>query len=387
MLDACREDGRGWCQLKDVSACPFTHGRNHAIRARDLHVVLTESFVCGASCPADVSITLQNSRRRTSNRRMLSLLFSSSTERSLTLAIVFPNLTVGNSLDYEGVRVFPLFSDRKSDLEYLLSEEALADQSVLIREIDEGGSVPELIVENPGDVRVLFVEGEELVGAKQNRILNTSVLVSANSKCTIPVSCVEQNRWRYRSRHFKASGSHSPSSLRRTLKESVTRSLKSRRDYQSDQGAIWKKVAALQAAHAVKSPTAAMSDAFDAYQDRIAEYRERLKYVDGAVGLVVAIGGRVVSLDVFDKPETCRRTWNKLLSGIVFDALEAGPVDEIISVDNVERLLANTEHLSWEQTEAVGDGEEYRAESQHGDHASALSFEDVVVHGSVLATV
>ena len=53
-----------------------------------------------------------------------------------------------------------------------------------------------------GDIRVLFLEGEELVGAKQNRILNTSVLLPARSKIKIPVSCVERGRWAYKSKHF-----------------------------------------------------------------------------------------------------------------------------------------------------------------------------------------
>ena len=43
--------------------------------------------------------------------------------------------------------------------------------------------------------------------------------------------------------------------------------------------------------------------------------------------------------------------------------------------------------LPWEQSEAVGEGEEYRAESNRGDHASALAFHDTVVHGSVVAAV
>ena len=45
-----------------------------------------------------------------------------------------------------------------------------------------------------GDLPLLLPDGEQLVGAKQNRILNMTVLVAAQSEVTIPVSCVEQVR-------------------------------------------------------------------------------------------------------------------------------------------------------------------------------------------------
>ena len=66
---------------------------------------------------------------------------------------------------------------------------------VTVEEVSESGSVPNLLVENKGDIRILFIEGEELVGAKQNRVLNTSVLIAAKSRVKIPVSCVEAGRW------------------------------------------------------------------------------------------------------------------------------------------------------------------------------------------------
>ena len=96
--------------------------------------------------------------------------------------------------------------------------------------------MPDLLVENQGDVPVLFLEGEELVGAKQNRVLNVSVLIAAPSKTKIPVSCVEQDRWGYKSRKFGSSGSHSSSKLRYFLKKSVTRSVLAKRGHRSDQG-------------------------------------------------------------------------------------------------------------------------------------------------------
>lgn len=316
------------------------------------------------------------------------------------MSLALPTMQVGEPLRHHALSVFPLFTEQRGAdgvggprgnvanlaLDYRLSSEALADGSLLVEEISEGGSVPELLVENQGDQRVLFLEGEELVGAKQNRILNTSVLVAAHSTLKVPVSCVEQSRWRYTSRSFGSSGSHSPSKLRRALKSSVTKSVREERGHQSDQGEVWKEVAGLHASHGVASKTAAMSDAFDSHQDRIAEFRAETPYVEGAMGAAVAIGDRVISIDIFDKPETCRKVWDRMLTGVVFDALEAS-ADNVQGATraDVEALLATASDLPWQPAEAVGEGEEHRAESPRGDHASALSFEQVVVHGSVIA--
>jgi hypothetical protein len=302
------------------------------------------------------------------------------------MSLAFPTLRVGDPIRHNTLSVFPLFAGSHRDIDYRLSDEALADQSVVVEEVSESGSVPNLLVENKGDLRVLFLEGEELVGAKQNRILNTSVLVAAHSKLEIPVSCVEQGRWGYKSRHFGSSGSHSPSKLRRALKSSVSRSVKEKRGHASDQGEVWREVALLQASHGVASGTSAMSDTFDTYRDQLTEYRDQLKYVEGATGMAVAVGGKIVAVDLFDKPSTCRKVWDRLLSGVVFDALESTGTEEQASVSDVERTLGLTGDLQWEKADAVGEGDEYRAQSPQGDQASALVFEESVVHGSMVAT-
>ena len=103
--------------------------------------------------------------------------------------------------------------------------------------------------------------------------------------------------------------------------------------------------------------------------------------------MAVAIGERVVSVDVFDKPSTCQKVWERMLSGVVFDAIEAGKTEKAAASSDVEQLLAAAGDLPWEQAQAVGDGEEYRAESKRGDHASALALDDSVIHGSVMTAV
>ncbi len=130
------------------------------------------------------------------------------------MSVSFPHVRVGEPVRCQALSVFPLFDGQQTPVDYLLSDEGIGSGAVTVEEVSEGGSVPNLFVENKGDIRVLFLEGEQLIGAKQNRVLNTSVLIAAKSKVKIPVSCVEQGRWRSRSRHFGSSGSHSPSKLR-----------------------------------------------------------------------------------------------------------------------------------------------------------------------------
>jgi hypothetical protein len=72
--------------------------------------------------------------------------------------------------------------------------------------VSEAGSVPELLVKNLAPSPVLILDGEELIGAKQNRIVNLAILVAAGQTLRIPVSCVEAGRWVHRSREFAAAG-------------------------------------------------------------------------------------------------------------------------------------------------------------------------------------
>ena len=300
------------------------------------------------------------------------------------MSVAFPHVRVGEPIRCQSLSVFPLFDGQMTPVEYLLSDEGIGSGSVTVEEVSEAGSVPDLQVENKGDVRVLFLEGEQLVGAKQNRILNTSVLIAAKTKIKIPVSCVERGRWKYKSRHFGSSGSHSPSKLRYFLKASVSHALDENQGHKSDQGKVWKEIARQQMALGASSETSAMSDTFDTYEKQVAEFQDKLKYVDGATGLAVAIGKKIVAVDLFDKPSTCRKVWGRLMSGLVLDALEEPADQGQAEATDVERLLGTATELPWKKAEPVGEGEEYRAQQGEEVHASALTFGTSSVHFSVV---
>ena len=295
-----------------------------------------------------------------------------------------PSIRIGEPIRHESLTVFPLFSDSSRHVDYLLSHEAIQQGTLTIQEVSEGGSVPDLLVENSGEIRVLFLEGEELVGAKQNRILNTSVLLPARSKTKIPVSCVERGRWLYKSRQFGSGGRHSPSKLRHSLKTSVGESLTRGAGHRSDQGKVWEEVDKQQTKLGVSSKTAAMADSFDAHQQQIDRYSEQFQYPEGAAGLAVAVGDKIVAVDLFDNPGTCRKVWKRLLSGFILDAVGLNAGTGQVNQPAVEATLMALRNSSWEKVEPVGDGEEYRVRSDDGTQASALVFGDSLVHGSVL---
>jgi hypothetical protein len=298
--------------------------------------------------------------------------------------LTFPETRVGDPIRHEALTVFPLFDQAHRNAEYLLSDEALAAGVTTVEEVGQAGSVPTLIVNNQSDSLVLFLEGEELRGAKQNRVLNTSVLVAAKTKTTIPVSCVEQGRWRFTSAFFAHSGSHSSSKLRHLLKASVSRSAKAGHGHGSDQTEVWQEVTRQMECLGAASPTGAMADTYEAHHVRLDEFKDRLKYVEGASGLAVAIGNRVLSVDLFDKPSTCRKVWSRLLTGVVMDALEAGPAQEQVGMDKVEETLVSLRGAPWQQTQPVGVGEEYRSDTKDGRHATALVLGESVIHGSLV---
>ena len=300
--------------------------------------------------------------------------------------LAFPAVQVGSPLCHEALTIFPLFAPAKDEVDYLLSDKALADGTVTVEEVGEAGSVPNLVVNNKAEALVLFLEGEELRGAKQNRVLNTSVLVAAGSKTTIPVSCVEQGRWRYSSPHFTSGGSHASSKLRHVLKKSVSASTYAGRGHSSNQGEVWKEVTRQMVTLGSRSDTSAMADTYLDYQDRLAEFHGQLSYIEGATGLAVGIGKRIVSVDLFDKPSTCRQVWNRLLTGFIMDAVEESANQDRPDAAEVHKALGLLQDAVWTKISAVGTGDEYRFDTQDDQHASALVFQDTVVHGSLIAS-
>jgi len=101
------------------------------------------------------------------------------------------NIVLGDTQTFANLAITPLMAATGSKADYLTLAEAQSMGLAVVTEVSESGSVPTLLLENTAEQAVFLLDGEELVGAKQNRILNLSILIPARTKLEIPVSCVE----------------------------------------------------------------------------------------------------------------------------------------------------------------------------------------------------
>jgi len=229
---------------------------------------------------------------------------------------------IGRKQSYKNLEVFPLLGAAGGRLNYLLLDEALDEKWVDIIEIDEGGSVPDLKVKNRADRMLLLIDGEELVGAKQNRIINTTILIAANTTVLIPVSCVEQGRWDYKSEKFYSEKRVMSPSMRARKAGQVHQSLRMRGESRADQGAIWDAVDEKAMRMEAPSPTMAMEEMYKKNVGSLKDYQKHFRLATGQVGAIFMINGEVVGLDSFGRPDTFAKVFAKMIESYALDALD-----------------------------------------------------------------
>lgn len=235
---------------------------------------------------------------------------------------VLTSVDLGIPGTFRNLTVFPLLANEPGEAGYLTLDEALDGGSVQITEIGEAGSVPELSLKNDGPAPVLLLDGEELVGAKQNRVLNLTILVAARSTLTIPVSCVESGRWHHVSRGFP-SAARAPFAEGRAAKmRDVTASLRTSGTRRSNQGDVWNRIADKAARLGAESDTGAMAAMFERAQAPIDGFVEAFPPDPRQAGAIFAINGRLVGLELFDAPATWRKLAPKLLRSYAVDAID-----------------------------------------------------------------
>jgi hypothetical protein len=228
-----------------------------------------------------------------------------------------------------------------------------------------------------------MLDGEELVGAKQNRVLNVTVLIAAQSETVIPVSCVEQGRWSYHSREFGSARRAMSPDLKKKKARSVRHSLQTAGAFASAQGMVWDEIdAKFERMAADRSPTMAMADLYEAHQEASEDYLKAFHPVDNQIGLVVFIDGEVAGVELLDKFETFKNIHEKLVQSYVMDALETASLNPRTkskpSKAKTSKILESASKSAVEMRKSVALGEDLRLEAG-SVVGSGLEFEGQVL--------
>jgi hypothetical protein len=261
-------------------------------------------------------------------------------------------IQLGEPVTHRGIVLCPLFPRLTPGADYATLDEALP-LGFQITEVDEAGAVPELTVHNPLDKDVLLYDGEELLGAKQNRILNVTVLVGAHTKTRIPVSCVEQGRWASRSAAFAPAAHAAHPEMRRRKSAQLLAAPLARG---AAQHAVWDEVRTTAERLGVGSPTAAHADTYMTRDGDLASLRGAFPLATGQCGAVFALGDSLC-LDYVSRPEAWSRLYGKLLDGYLLDAL--GRLDGKPST-SVEGFVSGVARATTRREPSAGRGDDLR---------------------------
>lgn len=284
----------------------------------------------------------------------------------------------------ENLTIFPLLinGEEKETPGYLLLEEALKTGKLEIGELGREGRVNTVLMLNNAEVPVLILDGEEVLGAKQNRMANATILVPAGEKVEIPVSCVERGRWRYSSPAFEKAGAFGYSNLRRQKAQQVSQSLKFERGFQADQGAIWEEIDRKQACMGTSSDTDALHAVYENYREELENFIENLQPTTGQSGIAIFINNRFVCLDIFECPETLRKLWAKLLKSYALEAFEARKEKKSTAKADLQAVLNAVAKSECSTRRSVGLGNDLRL-SGPGVIGAGLVWEDRLLHLSI----
>jgi hypothetical protein len=286
-----------------------------------------------------------------------------------------PNLlsriAVGRAFTHENLTLFPLTGPVSAGRSYSLLEDAIRTGQVKVQEKD-GGQVNTVRMKNTGKTYVFGISGEIVSGARQDRMLQDDVLLPPVSGwLDVPVYCTEHGRWAGTS-SFGTKG------------QMVAGNVRERAAKTRSQGEVWAAVDEARSALKVETPTQAFAKVYEDkdVQEQARPYIEKLDglpdIVPNAVGVAVAVGGRLVCVDVFGSPALFQKMWPKLLNSYVIDAMTAEPRGST-SARRVQQLIRSAASARLSEWPTVGAGTLYRVAGA-GVSGSALEFGRGVVH-------
>ena len=239
------------------------------------------------------------------------------------------SMRLGDPTHYKNLSLVPIFHESNAAPDYITLEDGLADSLIEIEELDSGASVNNISFTNLSDQYALLFEGEEFLGAMQNRILNVSVFASPKSKQKLPVSCVEAGRWEHRhqdreSRRFKVADRMHYARGRAKENRAVSMNMAASNEYRGNQSEVWEDIELKSMRLKAASDTGASQAIYESQDEKVSKFVKKFKHEPKQVGSIFVVNGSAAGLEVFASSKTHKRMLPRLVRSYAVDALDEG---------------------------------------------------------------
>ena len=246
------------------------------------------------------------------------------------------NYNISDTVKKNNITIFFLQSKTKLENNFLTLEESISKSLVDIKEVNSKGTIRYLKVSNKSNQKLLILGSEQIIGnaLKQNRVVNNTTLVPEQTTIMLSVSCCEKNRWS----PAVANNICTSESLYFT-KGRINNSVNIFDNNKTDQFKIWEDIAEKLDEFNTKSFTGTLEDTYKKYKLYFDEITNYFTINESDVGVVAAIGNRLVNVEIFSSNKLLKMYFPKIIKSLIFESYKKTSQNYLLGLKDVYKLF------------------------------------------------
>ena len=277
------------------------------------------------------------------------------------------HLSLAERQNYENMTVVPILSDTNTPFDVLDLKEGLKMGLVKIEECDNS-NIEQVKLKNNSVSPLILLDGEEIAGSLQNRIVAQTMIIPPKSEMEIPVNCSEKGRNEYKS-EFQYSDYIANSNTRRKKAYNKNNPL---------QEVVWNSIDDLETDKNTSSKTKALRDSYEKNKYDIDSYLKHFKMENNQIGVICIVENKV-GLEIFNNHSLYEKYNEMLLRSYIIDSFNKEKIN--ISNNELENILSSIDANSFIKKEAVDLGKYYKISNSYGN-GHILIYKNNMVHAS-----
>ena len=289
------------------------------------------------------------------------------------------NFNVSEPVERNNITTFFLSSIEKNNNKYLSLSEAIDKNQVQISEVNKKGLLTKLSVSNKSSNNIIILNGELIIGTqiRQDRIVDSTVLIPGYATVLINTFCGEQYRWSPKlSNKISTPESLYFSSGRANNAADTNTKL-------SKQCRIWSEISEKISDFNVKSFTNSVDQIYKKKKVNVEEIVNFFKIPSEAVGIALGINHQLVNIDIFSNNCMLQIYLPKIIRSIALDSFKKISKRSYLKKKDVHRFLRQIHQANKQKRKVIegtlGEELQFNSESVAG---SILYHKEQTVHFS-----